>query len=322
MSGVHIERQAPLLYIVSPCYNEEEALPLTSRRLQEKISSLTAAGIIAEGSRILFVNDGSRDSTWDIIRDLHEEDPVFAGISLSRNRGHQNALLAGLMTSKEYADVSISLDADLQDDIDCIDAMLEKYMKGNDIVYGVRKRRDTDTWFKRSTAEGFYKVLSFLGAEVVFNHADYRLMSRRALQGLAEFPEVNLFLRGMVPLVGYPSDVVYYDRHERLAGESHYPLWKMLSLAMQGVTSLTVRPIRMVMEVGAVFLLISLLILLWSLYRHFTGETISGWTSLMVSVWAVGGMVLFSLGVVGEYVGKIYLETKHRPRYIIQEILI
>lgn len=322
MSAERIKQGAPLLYLVSPCYNEEEVLPETSKRLRKKMKDLLAAGRIAAGSRILFVNDGSRDRTWENIRELHEEDPVFAGISLSRNRGHQNALLAGLMTAKDYADVSISLDADLQDDIDCIDAMLEKYMAGKEVVYGVRRKRDTDTWFKRSTAEGFYKVLSFLGAEVVFNHADYRLMSRRALQGLAEFGEVNLFLRGMVPLVGYPSDVVYYDRHERLAGESHYPIWKMLSLAMQGVTSLTVRPIRMVMEMGAVFLLIASLILLWSIYRYFTGETISGWTSLMVSVWTVGGMVLFSLGVVGEYVGKIYLEAKHRPRYIIQETLI
>lgn len=310
-----------ILYLVIPCYNEEEVLPETSKRLKEKITSLAEAGKIDRASRIVFVNDGSRDKTWEIIRSLHEQDPVFSGINLSRNRGHQNALLAGLMTVKDHADMVISMDADLQDDIDAVDAMVDKYLEGKDIVYGVRSSRAKDTFFKKATAEGFYKLMNAMGANTVFNHADYRLMSKRALEGLAEFGEVNLFLRGVVPMIGYPWDVVYYERGERFAGESKYPLGKMLAFAVEGITSLSIKPIRMITGLGFFIFFVSIVMLIYSFIRHFMGETIVGWTTLMVSVWAIGGLILLSLGVVGEYIGKIYLETKARPRFIVEQFL-
>ena len=309
------------LYMVIPCYNEQEVLPETSKRLKEKLSTLVKAGKIDPESRIIFVNDGSKDRTWEIIRRLHEEDPVFGGVNLSRNRGHQNALLAGLMTVKDHADMAISMDADLQDDINAIDEMVEKYLNGTDIVYGVRSSRAKDTFFKKATAEGFYKLMNIMGVNTVFNHADYRLMSKRALEGLAEFREVNLFLRGIVPMIGYSTDVVYYKRGERFAGESKYPLGKMLSFAIEGITSLSTKPIRMITFLGFFIFLVSIGILIYSLVRHFMGATIVGWTTLMVSVWAIGGLILLSLGVVGEYIGKIYLETKARPRFLIEEFL-
>lgn len=309
------------LYMVIPCYNEQEVLPETSKRLKEKLSTLVKAGKIDPESRIIFVNDGSKDRTWEIIRRLHEEDPVFGGVNLSRNRGHQNALLAGLMTVKDHADMAISMDADLQDDIKAIDEMVEKYLNGTDIVYGVRSSRAKDTFFKKATAEGFYKLMNTMGVNTVFNHADYRLMSKRALEGLAEFREVNLFLRGIVPMIGYSTDVVYYERGERFAGESKYPLGKMLSFAIEGITSLSTKPIRMITFLGFFIFLVSIGILIYSLVRHFMGATIVGWTTLMVSVWAIGGLILLSLGVVGEYIGKIYLETKARPRFLIEEFL-
>lgn len=309
------------LYMVIPCYNEQEVLPETSKRLKEKLSTLVKAGKIDPESRIIFVNDGSKDRTWEIIRRLHEEDPVFGGVNLSRNRGHQNALLAGLMTVKDHADMAISMDADLQDDINAIDEMVEKYLNGTDIVYGVRSSRAKDTFFKKATAEGFYKLMNTMGVNTVFNHADYRLMSKRALEGLAEFREVNLFLRGIVPMIGFSTDVVYYERGERFAGESKYPLGKMFSFAIEGITSLSTKPIRMITFLGFFIFLVSIGILIYSLVRHFMGATIVGWTTLMVSVWAIGGLILLSLGVVGEYIGKIYLETKARPRFLIEEFL-
>lgn len=312
---------ADTLYIVVPCYNEEAVLPETSRRLGDKLSALTAAGKITPESRVLFVNDGSKDKTWALIQELHEKDSRFLGANLSRNRGHQNALLAGLMTAKDRCDAAVSMDADLQDDIDAVDGMLERYAEGCDIVYGVRSSRKKDTFFKRFTAEAFYRMMDCMGAETVFNHADYRLMSRRALEGLAEFREVNLFLRGIVPMIGYNTGVVEYERGERFAGESKYPLKKMLAFALEGITSLSTRPIRMVTGLGFLIFLISILMLIYSIYRWATGATIIGWASVICSVWAIGGLILLSLGVIGEYVGKIYLETKARPRFLIQELL-
>lgn len=309
------------LYFAIPCYNEEAVLPETSRRLREKFAALRASGRISEGSRICFVDDGSRDRTWELIAGLHAEDTVFSGIKLSRNRGHQNALLCGLMTLRDRADCVISMDADLQDDINAIDAMLDQFEAGCDVVYGVRSKRETDSAFKRMTAEGFYRVMRALGADVVFNHADYRLMSRRALDALAEYKEVNLFLRGMVPLIGYKSGVVYYERAERFAGESKYPLKKMLSFAWEGITSLSVQPIKLITRLGALMFCVSLVMLIWFLIRHFTGHTVQGWSSLAVSIWAIGGLELLAIGVVGEYIGKIYLETKGRPRYLAEIVL-
>ncbi len=309
------------LYLVIPCYKEEEVLPETAKRLQQKMQNLINSQTVSPASKIVFVNDGSTDRTWEVIQQLHKANPLFEGINLSRNRGHQNALLAGLMTVKDHADVTISMDADLQDDIDAIDTMLDKYQNGCDIVYGVRSKRETDTWFKRTTAEGFYKVMDWLGAKVVFNHADYRLMSKRALEGLAKFKEVNLFLRGMVPMVGYPSDIVYYERHERFAGESKYPLKKMLSFAFEGITSLSTKPIKIIMTLGISIFVISLCMLVYFFIRFLTGNTVAGWASLAVSVWALGGIQLLAIGVIGEYVGKVYLETKERPRYIIEQYL-
>lgn len=310
-----------ILYLVIPCYNEEEVLPETSARLREKMNDLIERNKIAQKSRIIFVNDGSKDKTWEIITNLHQKDKIFGGVNLSRNRGHQNALLAGLMTVKEHADMVISMDADLQDDINAIDEMVDKFLNGTDIVYGVRSSRKTDTFFKKATAEGFYKAMNTMGANTVFNHADYRLMSKRALEGLAQYGEVNLFLRGIVPMIGYPTDVVYYERGERFAGESKYPFGKMLSFAIEGITSLSTKPIRMITGMGFFIFLVSIGMLIYSLIRHFMGATIVGWTTLMVSVWAIGGLILLSLGVVGEYIGKIYLETKARPRFIVEQFL-
>ena len=310
------------LYIVVPCYKEQEVLPETSRRLKEKVLALRAQGKISDKSRIMFVNDGSSDNTWPIIRQLHEQEPdLFSGVNLSRNRGHQNALLAGLLTAVNYADMIISMDADLQDDINAVDAMVDHYHEGYEVVYGVRSKRDTDTFFKRFTAEGFYKVMKALGVDIVFNHADYRLMSRRAVEGLAQFGEVNLFLRVIVPQIGYKWTTVTYERAERFAGESKYPLKKMLAFAADGITSFSVKPIRMVFSLGVVVFLVSLVMLLYALVAKLTGHTSAGWTSLMGSIWLIGGIQLLSLGVVGEYVGKIYKETKHRPRFIIESVL-
>lgn len=310
-----------ILYVVIPCFNEEEVLPETSARLKNKMVDLMKNETIAIESKIIFVNDGSKDHTWQIIEKLHKQDRIFGGINLSRNRGHQNALLAGLMTVKHDADLVISMDADLQDDIDAIDEMVQKYLNGIDIVYGVRSSRRKDTFFKKATAEGFYRIMKFLGADTVFNHADYRLMSRRAIEGLAEFKEVNLFLRGVIPLIGFPSDFVYYERGERFAGKSKYPLGKMISFATEGITSLSTKPIRLITTLGFIVFTVSIIMLAYSFVRHFMGATIVGWTTLMVSLWAIGGLILLSLGVVGEYVAKIYLETKGRPRFIIDEYL-
>ena len=310
-----------ILYLVIPCYNEEAVLHETAKQLLVKMNSMFDRGMISRESKIMFVNDGSRDKTWEIIRELHESNPIYSGVKLSRTKGHQNALLAGLMTAKEKADMAISLDADLQDDVDVIDKMVEKYYEGNDVVYGVRSARDTDTFFKKFTAEGFYKIMQAMGVEIVFNHADYRLMSKRALEGLSEFREVNLFLRGIVPLIGYKSDIVTYERHERFAGESKYPLKKMLAFATDGITSFSIKPIRMITTCGFLIFAISLIMLIYFLVVHFMGRTVHGWTSTIVSIWAIGGLQLLAIGIVGEYIGKIYLETKARPKYIIETVL-
>ena len=310
-----------ILYLVIPCYNEEEVLPETARQLLAKMNSMFERGMISRESRILFVNDGSKDRTWEIIEELHASNSIYSGVKLSRNKGHQNALLAGLMTAKEKADMMISLDADLQDDVDVIDQMVEKYYAGNDIVYGVRSARKTDTFFKKITAESFYKLLRSMGVEIVYNHADYRLMSKRAVEGLAQFKEVNLFLRGIVPLIGYKSDVVNYERHERFAGESKYPLKKMLAFATDGITSFSIKPIRLITSCGILIFGVSILMLIYFLAVHFMGRTVAGWTSMIVSVWAIGGLQLLAIGIVGEYIGKIYLETKARPKYIIETVL-
>jgi len=310
------------LYIVVPCYKEEEVLPETASRLKEKLIGMMEFGLVSVDSRIMLVNDGSSDRTWDIIRQLHEDDPIFAGVNLSRNRGHQNALLAGLMVAKDYADVTISMDADLQDDIHAMDEMMEKYHAGCDIVYGVRSKRTTDSFFKRGTAQGFYRVMRGLGIEVVDNHADYRLMSKRAVEGLAEFREVNLFLRGIVPMIGYKSDTVYYERAERFAGETKYPLKKMLALAFEGITSLTIRPIRVISVIGLLSFLVSIAFLVYFVVDFMRGGTVAGWASTMVSIWAIGGLQLLAIGIIGEYIGKIYLEVKQRPRFIVEQVLI
>lgn len=311
-----------ILYVVVPCYNEEEVLPETSRRLREKLEALITAGKISAKSRILFVNDGSRDGTWEIISRLHAGHAIFQGVDLTRNRGHQNALLAGLMTAMDRrCDMAVSMDADLQDDVDAIDRMIEEYYAGCDIVYGVRSARKRDTFFKRTTAEGFYRLMNALGAETVFNHADYRLMSWRALKGLSEFREVNLFLRGVVPMIGYRTGTVEYERGERFAGESKYPLKKMLGFAVEGITSLSVKPIRYITGLGFLIFAASVIMLIIFLAKWAMGLTVAGWTTVVCSVWAIGGLILLSLGVIGEYIGKIYLETKARPRFLIRQIL-
>ena len=312
-------RKQPILYIVIPCYNEEKVLPITSGMFLEKINTLAAAGKISPESRVLFVNDGSKDNTWNIITELAAKDEHYIGISQSRNRGHQNAVLAGLMEAKDKCDITISIDCDGQDDINAMDEMVDAYRDGCEVVYGVRSRRDTDTFFKRFTAEGFYHLMNFLGADIVFNHADYRLISSRVLQEFANFKEVNIFLRGMVPLVGFKSTSVYYERHERLAGESHYPLKKMLALAFDGITSLSVKPIRFITGLGLIFSVLSFIGVLWAIIASILGRTVVGWASTMCIVCFMGGIQLLCLGVIGEYIGKIYLETKARPRYIISE---
>lgn len=310
------------LYIVVPCYKEQEVLPETSRRLREKMRQLMDEGKISRRSRVMFVNDGSSDSTWAIISELHEKEPeMFSGVNLSRNRGHQNALLAGLLTAVNDADMIVSMDADLQDDINAVDEMVDDYHKGYDVVYGVRSKRETDTFFKRFTAEGFYKVMKALGVDIVFNHADYRLMSKRAVEGLAQFTEVNLFLRGIVPQIGYKWTTVTYERAERFAGESKYPLKKMIAFAADGITSFSVKPIRLVFSTGVVVFIVSLIMLIYALVAKLAGHTSVGWTSLMGSIWLIGGIQLLGLGVVGEYIGKIYNETKRRPRFIIESVL-
>ena len=309
----------PVLYIVIPCYNEEQVLPITSGMFLDKIEQLVKADKISEDSRILFVNDGSKDDTWEIICDLARQDEHFIGIAQSRNRGHQAAVLAGLMEAKDKCDITISIDCDGQDDINAMDRMVDEYLDGSEVVYGVRSKRDTDTAFKRFTAEGFYKLLAAMGVEVVFNHADYRLISARVLKEFANYKEVNLYLRGMVPLVGFKSTSVYYERHERLAGESHYPLKKMLALAFDGITSLSVKPIRMVFFAGLFIMLLSFIGIVWAVIAAFMGHSVAGWASLACIICFMGGVQALFLGVIGEYIGKIYLEVKARPRYIISE---
>ena len=309
----------PRLYIIIPCYNEQEVLPVTAPMFLEKILQLAGQGKISPDSRVLFVNDGSKDKTWQIICDLAKQDEHFIGISQSRNRGHQNAVLAGMMEAKDCCDITISIDCDGQDDINAMDEMVEHYMDGSEVVYGVRSKRTTDTFFKRFTAEGFYKILNAMGAEVVFNHADYRLISSRVLQEFAGFTEVNLFLRGMIPLVGFESSTVYYERHERLAGESHYPLRKMLALAFDGITSLSVKPITLIATMGICFGLLGFVGLVWAVITAIMGNSVAGWASTVSIVCFLGGIQLFSLGVIGQYIGKIYMETKRRPRYIISQ---
>ena len=312
------QERGRVLYLVIPCYNEEEVLPETSKRLTAKLGAMIEMGLISQDSKIVFVNDGSKDHTWQLIRQYHEENPMIQGINLSRNKGHQSALLAGLMTVKEYCDMAISMDADLQDDVDAIDQFVEKYYEGCEVVYGVRSERKTDSFFKRAPAQSFYKLMLHMGVEIVYNHADYRLMSRRALDEMEGFKEVNLFLRGIVPLIGFQSGVVTYERHERFAGESKYPLKKMLNFAFDGITSFSVKPIRMVKTLGIIIFAISILMLIYFLITWCIGWTVPGWTSIVVSVWAIGGLQLLAIGIIGEYIGKIYMETKARPKFIVQ----
>lgn len=316
-----MENRQDILYMVIPCYNEQEVLPETSRQLKEILYDLMDRGKISRESRVLFVNDGSKDETWKIIEELHAQDPLFLGLKLSRNKGHQNALLAGLMTAKEYADVTISMDADLQDDVHVIEKFMDKYYEGCDIVYGVRSSRKKDTFFKKFTAQSFYRLMMAMGVDIVYNHADCRLMSKRSLYDLEQFKEVNLFLRGIVPLIGYQSAVVTYERNERFAGESKYPLKKMLAFAMDGITSFSIKPIRMITTMGVFIFAVSIVMLIYSVVQHFLGNTVSGWSSTMVSIWAIGGLQILSMGVIGEYVGKIYMEAKARPKFIIEKFL-
>nr|WP_027871095.1 glycosyltransferase family 2 protein [[Eubacterium] cellulosolvens] len=308
-----------ILYVVIPCYNEEKVLPITAPRFLDKLKKLISDGRISDRSRIMFVNDGSKDSTWELIRELAERDEHYVGISQSCNRGHQSSLLAGLMEARKRCDITISIDCDGQDDINAMDEMIEQYNRGFEVVYGVRSRRDTDTFFKRFTAESFYKLMTNMGVQAIYNHADYRLISSRVLDELEKFHEVNLYLRGMVPLVGFPSTSVYYERHERMAGESHYPLSKMISLALNGITSLSIKPIRIITAFGFLVTFLSMVAILWALVTWIQGETVSGWASLICVVCFFGGAILMSLGIIGEYVGKTYIETKARPRYIISE---
>ena len=309
------------LYIVVPCYNEEEVLHETTKRLKEKLDKLIKNKKIKKDSKVLYVNDGSKDNTWAIIEEINKNNKMFTGISLSRNRGHQNALVAGLLTAKEHADIIISMDADLQDDINAIDEMIEKNNNGCDIVYGVRNKREKDSWFKRTTAEGFYKFMKIMGVDVVFNHADYRLTSKRVLDNFADYHEVNLFLRGIFPLIGFKSDIVYYERNERFAGVSKYPLKKMLNFAWDGITSFSVKPIRMVLNIGIIMFVISIIMLIYALTVKILGNTVSGWTFIICSIWMIAGVQMLSLGIIGEYIGKIYSETKARPRFIIEKDL-
>ncbi len=310
-----------ILYVVVPCYNEEEVLKETTKRLSNKLEKLVKENKISEESRVMYVNDGSKDKTWELIEEYSRVHKFITGISLSRNRGHQNALLAGLMTAKEYADIVISMDADLQDDINAIDEMLDKYYDGCDIVYGVRSSRKKDSFFKKTTAQGFYKFMKLMGVDVVYNHADYRLTSKRVLENFADYKEVNLFLRGIFPLIGYKSDIVYYERAERFAGKSKYPLKKMLNFAWDGITSFSVRPIRFVLNIGIILFIVSIVMTIYSVIQYFVGNTVPGWTFLACSIWMLAGIQMLSLGIIGEYIGKVYSETKARPRYIISRNL-
>ena len=310
------------LYIVIPCYNEEEVLDKTKTELKKKMNTLIQNKKIDKQSKVIFVNDGSKDKTWDLIQQFYQEDKLFGGINLSRNRGHQNALLAGLLTVKDDADIVISMDADLQDDIDAIDLMIEKRKEGADVVYGVRNSRKKDSFFKRTTAQGFYRVMKMLGVDVIYNHADYRLTSRRVLDSLKDYREVNLFLRGIFPLIGFKSDIVYYERKERFAGKSKYPLKKMLNFAWDGITSFSVKPIRLVLNVGVIILFLSFLMILYSIIQKVLGNTVDGWTFIVCSLWLLGGIQMLSLGIIGEYIGKIYSETKARPRYLVTDYLV
>ena len=310
-----------ILYLVIPCYNEQEVLPETSKRLKEKLGGMIAAGTVSPESRVLFVDDGSRDTTWQLISGLHERDPLFSGLKLAHNQGHQNALVAGLTVAKDLCDIAISMDADLQDDVGAIDRFVAEYQAGSDIVYGVRSSRKKDTLFKRTTAVGYYRFLRWMGVEIVQNHADYRLMSRRALEALSEYGEVNLFLRGIVPQIGYRTATVEYSRGERFAGESKYPLKKMISFAFDGITSFSIKPIRMITAVGLIIFVVSLIMLIYSLVVNALGGTAWGWTSMIMSIWLLGGLQLLAIGIIGEYVGKAYMETKKRPKYIIETVL-
>lgn len=309
------------LYIVIPCFNEDSVLLETSKRLKEKMQKLMTENIITKDSKVIFVDDGSTDSTWELITEIHRNDKMFSGCKLSRNRGHQNALLSGLDCAKGKCDAVISMDSDLQDDIEAIDQFIKKYEKGNEIVYGVRSSRKKDSFLKSRTAKAFYKIMSLMGAEIVPNHADYRLLGSKALEALFEFNEVNLFLRGIVPLIGYKSARVYYERKERFAGESKYPVKKMISFALDGITSFSIKPIKMISSLGIIFVVVSGIMLLYSLISYFTGHSVSGWASLITSIWAIGGLQLLAIGIIGEYIGKVFLETKSRPRYIIEEFL-
>lgn len=311
-----------ILYIVVSCYNEQEVLPETSKRLFDKVMALRGQQKIDEKSRILFVNDGSKDATWRLIEELCEQSPVYAGVNLSRNRGHQNALLAGIATAASHADMIVSMDADLQDDINAMDEMIAAYQAGNDVVYGVRSSREKDSFFKRNSAQLFYRLMKLLGAEIVYNHADYRLLSRRAAKALLSFDEVNLFLRGIVPMVGYQSTTVTYERGERFAGKSKYPLGKMITFALEGITSLSVKPIRMITVGGLLVCIVSLLMLIKAFVDYFSGNVEPGWTSMIISIWVLGGLQLFAIGIIGEYIGKTYMETKERPKFIIESVLL
>lgn len=316
-----MKNKKPILNLVIPCYNEEEALPLTKEQLDKKMNELIKNELISKNSKVVLVNDGSKDNTWNIISKIHKENNMYVGINLAKNKGHQNALLAGLMYAKEHSDISISMDADLQDDINVIDDMINKYNNGIDIVYGVRSSRKKDTFFKKFTAEFFYKLMKFMGVEIIFNHADCRLMSKRALEGLSQYQEVNLFLRGIVPQIGYKTDIAYYERNERIAGDSKYPLKKMLTFAIDGITSFSIKPLRMISSIGFIILLLSIFVLCYSIIMKFLGNTVSGWTFIVCSIWLIGGIQTLCLGILGEYIGKIYNESKQRPRYIIENIL-
>lgn len=310
-----------ILYLVVPCYNEEQVLPETVKELTIKLNSMIDSGLVSDKSRMVFVNDGSKDKTWELIEQYHQKNPLVLGIKLSRNRGHQFAVLAGLMTIKERCDMAITMDADLQDDIDVIDEFVKQHYDGCEIVYGVRNSRETDTFFKRFTAEGFYKLMSGMGVDIVFNHADYRLMSRTALDALENYREVNLFLRGIVPLLGYKTGIVEYARKERFAGESKYPLKKMLAFAIDGITSFSIKPIRMITGLGILAFLASIIMVIYTIVGALAGNTVSGWASIVISIWGFGGLILIALGMIGEYIGKIYMETKARPRYQVEKFL-
>lgn len=311
-----------ILYIVVPCYNEQEVLPETSKRLYDKMTALREQQKIDEKSRILFVNDGSKDATWRLIEELCAKSSLYAGVNLSRNRGHQNALLAGIATAAPHADMIVSMDADLQDDINAMDEMIAAYQAGNDVVYGVRSSRQKDSFFKRNSAQLFYRLMKLLGAEIVYNHADYRLLSKRAAEALLSFDEVNLFLRGIVPMVGFQSTTVTYERGERFAGKSKYPLGKMVTFALEGITSLSVKPIRMITAGGLLVCVVSLLMLIKAFADYFSGNVEPGWTSVIISIWVLGGLQLFAIGIIGEYIGKTYMETKERPKFIIESVLL